>query len=92
VSHTLWRMEVFPAFALPIMRTRNLISLGIRGRFCCESILQDVVTRLTRGLSASEIVGDCGVRPTLCAGAYVLLWMASILELVVQTWYDTDTR
>jgi|SRR6266571_254052 len=37
VSQTLCRMDVFPAFALPIMRTRNR-NFGIRGRGCCVSI------------------------------------------------------
>src|SRR6266702_3406648 len=37
VSQTLCRMDVFPAFALPIIRTRNR-NFGIRGRGCCMSI------------------------------------------------------
>src|SRR6266702_4204275 len=37
VSHTLCKMVVLPAFALPIIRTRNLI-FGIRRRGCCVSI------------------------------------------------------
>src|SRR6266571_3756927 len=37
VSQTLCKMDVFPAFVLPIIRTRNRI-FGIRGRGCCVSI------------------------------------------------------
>ncbi len=37
MSHTLCKMVVLPAFALPIIRTRNWIS-GIRRRGCCVSI------------------------------------------------------
>jgi hypothetical protein len=38
VSQTLCRIEVLPAFALPIMRTRNLIPSGTLGRNCSASI------------------------------------------------------
>jgi hypothetical protein len=39
VSQTLCRIEVFPAFALPIMSTRNLTWSGTLGRSCCASIV-----------------------------------------------------
>src|SRR6266702_3362151 len=56
VSHTLCKMVVLPAFALPIIRTRNWIS-GIRGRGCCVSI-GATVFRKKRVVDRSDPVPD----------------------------------
>jgi hypothetical protein len=57
VSTTLFKMDVFPAFALPIMRTRNWTSEGVWGRFCCASIAPE---RKTEDRSGSR-TGGCEI-------------------------------
>jgi hypothetical protein len=70
------KMVVFPAFALPIMRIRNLISFETGGRIVSLLLVDDLdltcpILRRCEKETCKEVEHvcgswECGVRPSLC--------------------------